>query len=942
MKAKRLFSLLLAGGLVASLASCKEKDVRNTIVPYGSLDTSATIATSNKDFSLSFNDYYNSLRYSGYELVTSQIKKIFYADEAKAISNLIKSTSFADLSNEDKLTLSYTDEAIDEARYNDLKIDYCDEFSNYFINAIFATTSVEALKTMEQEKIDSSITKYIETLNRQGLSLTKDQIKYSFIEKHAEFDDKIALDLTLIPQNVLDLILYEKAENLYSQKELYKIADLEYLNEGTEDEKKNSNYVFKDSSIEYSYNNSYKTFGKYQAVIITYNSRKEAYDAIDALGYEITDENKAQAYLDLYNNYFAYEPKTSLEDEEFTYTVSLRKDDLSKISSSVSTLITETLENDGDYLFEPRNLDNKYVMAYRIKTEYDLTGTSEQKEFDDLEDNDPIITQIKNGIIKANYNGYKNTAYQELLEDSTLEIYDPYFEYKFNYANSDYYDLISADNANINKNLIFKLNDTEFTVEEFYDLATAKYAASIISKHFQLEYANLYADEFVEEDTKEENKDTLDAAIKVFENNENTTYPAAIGLETYLLATYGYDNKDSVLKYSFTASSALSAYKSKVLFDEWATDDHNISEDAVRILDQILSVGNDKYSEIFNIDLDHLLINVDFDFDGSPDDPEVFLTKHEDLRAEFEADVEKLAQALYTEAIHEDYADNSLFERLKYIITQYNKGAKLRSMDKTWDQIKKESKFHFLLTTEQLASNGDITQDSVSNFVEPFADYVKELYKKAVDTKDLSINEHGNFFTVNNGLLTKAEDASSIEINADNSSLCKTVFGYHLLILNEYDEPSSLEVNEDNDTNGYQNNIEVLISTGEDADDDSDNIYVKVSSYNDSKTTANIEQLFIYYVQSKTGATSSLDSSVSSNLSYMFTKAIDAYSSSNFQTVLLLDLLNITSTNETINNVLEAERNYYANQVTGYDSESEFASWVSKDSTIDWSRPNQK
>ncbi len=942
MKAKRLFSLLLAGGLLLSLGSCKEKEERNTIVPYGSLDTNATIATSNKDFSLSFNDYYNSLRYSGYELVTSQIKKTFYADEASAILNLIKSASYADLSSADKLTLSYTDQEIDEDRYNDLKIDYSDEFSNYFINAIFSTTSVETLKTMEQKKIDESITKYIESLARQGITLTKEQIKYSFIENNSEFDDKISLDLTLLPESVLNLVLFEKAENLYAQKELYKVAHLEYLNEGTDEEEKNNNYIFKDSSIEYSYNNSYKTFGKYQAVIITYNSRKEAYDAINALGYEITDENKDQAYLDLYNNYFAYEPKTSLEDEKFTYTVSLRKDDLSQISSSVSTLITETLENDGEYLFEPRNLDNKYVMAYRIKTEYDLTGTSEQKDYEDLDENDSILTKVKNGLIKANYNGYKTVAYNKLLEDSTLEIYDPYFEYKFNYSYSDYYDLISTDNANINKNLIFKLNDTKFTVEEFYDLATAKYAASIITKYFQLEYANLYADEYVDEDTKESNKDTLETAIKAFENNENATYPAVIGLENYLLASYGYDNKDSVLKYHYNATSALSTYKSKVLFDEWATDSHTISEDATRILDQILAAGNDKYNEIFSIDLDHLLINVDFDFDGSPDDPEVFLKKHEDLRAEFEGDVAKLAQALYTEAIHEDYADNTLHERLKYIITQYNKGAKLRSMDKTWDEIKNESKFHFLLTTEQLASNGDITQDSVSNFVEPFADYVKELYKKAVATKDLSINENGNFFTISDGLLDKAENAASIVINEDNSSLCKTVFGYHLLILNEYDEPSSLEVNEDNDTNGYQNNIEVLISTGEDADDDSDNIYVKVSSYNDSKTTANIEQLFIYYVQSKTGATSSLDSNVSSNLSYMFTEAIDKYSSANFQTVLLLDLLNITSTNETITKVLDAERNYYANQVTGYDAESEFASWVSKDSTIDWSRPNQK
>lgn len=942
MKSKRLFSLLLTGGLLLSLASCKETEERNTIVPYGSLDTNATIATSNKEFSLGFNDYYNKLRTSGYDIVNEQIKRIFYADELTAIVNLVKSSSFADLSDADKLTLSYTDTAITEERYNELKDTYIDEFTNSFMNAIFSSNNVDAMKTKTEEQIDEAKVKYIESVARMGYTITKDQIKYSFIENNSETDDKIVLDLSVFPTKLLETVAYTKAENLYTEKELYKIADLEYLNEGTEDEEKNSHYLFKDSSIENAYNSSYKTFGEYQAVIITYDSRKEAYKALDSLGYEITDENKDQAYLDLYNNYYSYDQKASLEDEEFTYTVSLKKDDLSLISNSVSTLITETLENDGDYLYEPRNLNNKYVMAYRINTTYEMTGSSEQKDFADIEENDPIIDEIKNSLVKANYSSYLTKSFNKLLENADIEIYDPFFEYKFNYSYSDYYDLISLDNANIGKNLILKVNDVEFTVEDFYALATAKYGASIITNHFQLEYAYLYADDFVDSDTIETNKNTLNDAIKAFEKNENATYPASIGLDNFLLSSYGYDTKDKVLKYYYTATSALGSYKGKVLFDEWATEDHNISTDAQRILSPILKAGNKKYSEIFNINLDHILINVDFDFDGSPDDPELFLKNHEDLRDEFETDVEKLAQAIYLEALCEDYSDNKLFERLQFIVSQYNKGAKLRSADKTWDDIKDESKFHFLLTAEQLASSGDITQDSVTSFVEPFADYVREMYAKAVDTENISINENGDFFTVNSGILADADDASSIVINEENSGLCKTTFGYHLLVINSYTEPSSLVINEDNDTNGYQNSIEVLISTGEDSDDDSDNIYVTVSAYNDEEDYANLEQLFIYYVQNKTATTSSLDSKIVSNLSVMFSEAINTYSSSDFQTVLLLDLLNITSSDENINNAIAIEREYYANQVTDYDSESEYASWVSKDTTIDWSRPNQK
>ena len=258
--------------------------------------------------------------------------------------------------------------------------------------------------------------------------------------------------------------------------------------------------------------------------------------------------------------------------------------------------------------------------------------------------------------------------------------------------------------------------------------------------------------------------------------------------------------------------------------------------------------------------------------------------------------------------------------------------------DKSIPSIMKHFKtnFNFLLTVEQLASSSDITQDSVSNFVVPFADYIKEMYKKAdqtlADADDLSDN--GNFFTPTDGILSTAADASKIT----KDTLCKTVYGYHFIVLNDFSGPETLKFTKDNDPNGYQEELQILIS--EDEDNEENNIYVTLDSYNTNATEASLNQLFIYYVQSKTGADSSLDSSISGLLSTLFNDAISMYSSSNFQTMVLLDLLDITSNNEQISNLVSTERNYYANLVISYKSDSEFIDWISPD--MDWNRPNQK
>lgn len=924
---KRFLLVALTLFLGLTITSCKQASTRNTTVPYGSLDLNAVVAQSSKDITLTNDTFYSRLRAKGYDIFTEEIKRTIYEAEINAITKLVHSSSLGDLTSEEKKVLSYEDTEIDGVRYDELKDIFVSELSSSLLTSIFSSTDAYTINSKTDKEKQTSIAKYVESMQRQGYTITADNISYSDTDEDGTMD----IDLEKIPSDILASLILTKAEDFYAQKELYKIADKEYLNEGTDDEEKNDNYLFKESSIISSYDSSYKTFGTYKAIIITFNSRREAMETMKVLGNtEITSENVLDSYLKLYNKYYSCYGTQTEDSDLFSYEVSVDKNELDDISSSVNTLITETLDN-GEFLTEPRNLDDKYVLAYRISTNY----VYEEKEFDELDEatRTEVERMIKNNLVKANSSSYITTAFKAALDNSSLEIYDPLFEYKFRNSYTDNYDLIDKDNENIGKNLIFKLNNTEFTVESFYDKASSRFGAGIVTEYFQQEYTLKYLDDFVTEETTKTNKETLEKAIKSFEKNENSTYPKEIGLQTYLLNAYGYETKDDVLKYYYQASSCMSSYKAKVLFDEWATDEHTISDEAKKVLERILAVGNNSYESLFSINVDHILINIDYDADGNADDPDKFISEHPEIKERFEAAVENLAQAIYREATYADYKDNSLYDTLAYIVNQYNKGAALLS-DPTdsWDNYKTE--FNFLLRAEQLASSSDITQDSVSSFVTPFADYIKDMYTKATED-EVKLDDNGNFFTVQDGKLTEAADGSKIT----TETLCKTVYGYHLIVLNDYDGPDSLKFTKDeNDSNGYQEAIQVLIS--EDEDDETNNVYVTLSSYNESSTSANLNQLFIYYVQSKNGDSSSLDSNIESLLSTLFTDPIEKYSSSNFQTMVLLDIINITSSDEKITRLVEAERGYYANLVIDYDSESEYISWISKD--MDWTRPNQK
>ncbi|MDE5545865.1 MAG: hypothetical protein K2I88_00215, partial [Anaeroplasmataceae bacterium] len=664
----------------------------------------------------------------------------------------------------------------------------------------------------------------------------------------------------------------------------------------------------------------------------------------------------------LYNTYYNYRTPlnvqnpfgNSTEDSKTVFVVNKDKNELSEMSSAISNLVTTTLNEDGSYIKQPFNQNNKYVMIYRGSTEFELNKTynitpyNEQIEWNDLKEHqvafDEIKEDVRDNLIENKVSSYSSTLLEKRLKNAEIEIYDPYIEYQFKNSYSDEYELIKP--AKFNNNLIFKLtytdpdtkvaSTTEYSVDEFYNEQFRQSALSIVVEYFQLEYVYKFKNILLEDDQISDIEEELNKAISSFNKNENAAYPSSVGLETYLLGSFGYTNKEDVLKYNKLASNALlNKYLSQSVFDEWAEkledgtypDSHTVDTTKLNILKNILDAGNKNYSNLFSINIDHILIFIDDDGDGSPDDPKDFLKNFSDAqKEEFNQALLALANAIYDEANCEVLTkSNSILDILKYVVGAYNRNEKLFSHpDQTWENYKK---YNFLLTAESLSSSGDTTQSNVGNYVEEFGTYVKELYKKAVEN-DLKIEDKKSTF-----YFTESLDKNPSKFE----DLCATQFGYHMIVVNSYTKPSTTKSLASSDQYGYYKNIEILLNEKDTGTTD-DNIFVTISDvYNDSEDTATMNQLFVYYVQKQKSATSSLDSSLRQVLSSMFDDAISRYTSSSFQNFLLFKDLNIVSDTATLTQQLANYEAYLKRVSQDYKTDDDFDSWYS--TSLDWSRP---
>ena len=425
MKLKRILGLAsLAAASALVLASCGDDDSSsiNSSVPYGTLDLDATVATAlNGELKLNNKTYYNKLRASGASIVTNKIKKAIFSKELDLVKKILVTSSQSGLTEDEKNMLIPTKNneklfsldghelSLDSSvsNYEYIRNQLIKAFNSALSNAIYSISSYESLEDYEANEIQTKINKFITEKARIGQTYTASDLTYQEPTDDSDvpvFDH--LLDGTF--DDLLEDTYIVQAQYIAAQNALYQIADEEYIHSYTDsddDKSKNTQFYIYDQDEDYLkdiYESTYQTYGTYHAIIIQFDSLKIASSYTDGLTFSNTDtlDDVKAKYLALYNNYYKYKPEASCDADAFTFVVNSEKNDLNDISSSISTLVKDTLEENPDdiskqYLAEARNIDNKYVMALKFDTSYDVNGSSEETEWDDLSDDLKETYKIK-------------------------------------------------------------------------------------------------------------------------------------------------------------------------------------------------------------------------------------------------------------------------------------------------------------------------------------------------------------------------------------------------------------------------------------------------------------------------------------------------------------------------------------------------------------------
>lgn len=995
---KRIISLLGVVAIAATLSSCDAN--RNTKTPTGNLDLSfgyASLAV-NSDINVSVNEMYNQFRANGYSTVLNKIKNSlldnliasnnigydnFKDDCDKYLLNAIYSVStvedYLDLDEDDKnialnkyIDNQLTSNGIDLSNYKAQLMPTYDESRDDLVYSWGNITEIWDIYKYTLAKIEYAKANLEEIRDKEYLY----DVDGNKVENNYFLPKNVGVDASDTITNSRKSV-YSSIQNLTTTKDIL------------------------DGRNPYKRDEDAQTIN--QAIVIKFASKAQAdkYIALTEkkLGYALTkdgitkDEVK-DFYVTLFNSYYKTKHIDSVEAlDECEYTSFYSNDETNEMTdelgSTAVTFMTENLvdedsvdENNNCYLTEPFNIsgDNTYYMCYR-------TYIYEGKDWDDLSDDEKkiLIDNYIDDKIIDNWatESYGNTLIEAILSNTgytkeanskrdvlDLKIYDPVYENQYYNSYSDSYDLISK--SAFDNNLVFTLSFTdntlnklttksqiEYTVSDSYDELNAIYGVSKATSLLATKYLTktILLDK-VDSDTVSGYRDGLKAAIKSFKKNE-TSYSKKMGLNNYLVLQYGFDNQDDVINYNLMGSDLVSAFNSYYgtfwKDGEYVTGEDKKESAAIKyqigenllafndvngLMNTFKKYADKKYDDYYSLDISHMLISVDYDHDGTNDDPkEFYAALSEPDKATFRKDILTLADAIVKESAV--IKTTTKVEALQFIAKTFNNpgyGYVLQCEEYkgyTWSQF--TNNFEFSLRAEDLNT---IDYTNGSNYVEEFTDAVIDLYNKVgKDDAYKDVKEHLSDYGYWNyepykykdsnkkQVTVSATENNKVDVNAsDLSQLTETTYGWHMLYAYDITSQTSCKFTKSNDSNlassvtnsdgkkiyytddgvyaeftedtkpasgasalpsiktwQYQD----IIVYKNDVDTTSDDNVVYATGYSDDDY-ANEEQLFIYFMEmTNNGSVTSMRSTTTTAVKNVFSDVMSRYSNSTFQTYRL-------------------------------------------------------
>lgn len=493
------------------------------------------------------------------------------------------------------------------------------------------------------------------------------------------------------------------------------------------------------------------------------------------------------AYLNMYNDYeyaawdLGYETLVKGVYENLLYKYS----DISSTRSNFATQVFSTLTYDesatGSYLAQPTSISGSehvtpYYLIMKLGSSTITEDPSEEK-----------LAELKEEKIKEylETSGVVTTALAELRKEAGLVLYDEYFGYEYkniisNNSSSntygpsdtkDYYKVKSykakilaqtTKEVSVNGNKVAKMT---ITADDLYDFSMSQSASSFISTT-ALNKVLLTMEDFAKIHGKSTNYLTSKnwKMVEYAEATQNYNYYYEYYASLY--KQYGYDYYDSINQFLYEYGSRN--FDDMVLSFERGTMRNvfiynalvgdlfaNTSDQYLTTLSSYATTATDptgnstdkylfnseKFTDLFDkyfsINVDHVLISVDFDEDGSPDDYNKFLETFDETTGE-SSFLRKADQTTLTKADWDQLIKKLESKLYDFIDQDENWGkSNVSDLDKFVDEYLESSivdgdykEFKKVGITVKYESLGEVTPSNKTNYVKEFQDGIDEVYEK--------------------------------------------------------------------------------------------------------------------------------------------------------------------------------------------------------------------
>ena len=440
----------------------------------------------------------------------------------------------------------------------------------------------------------------------------------------------------------------------------------------------------------------------------------------------LTDSEIIEYYLKMYNVVYGdYKDEIDdqstlaelLEVEDFQY----EKKDLEQVSALMSKFVFDSLgayqkteENQSFYTYAPIGYYQSSQLYYFMLLNLDKDVKVDLSEFDGdqaalealigEETYDEIVDlKIKESVTST----FTNNRMVELRSENGFVIYDYFLGLDYTLASSNY-----DSNETGHPTIVASYGEEEITADEFlkfcldinapiYTLYVAQ-ANSAYETHFE----DLYCveGETCVYDVYENDSDLMVQhradALAAKSEFESGYYSAYYTYEEYIYLAYGAKSEAELLL-KYYVNSALKPYQ---IFDEIIKNDYDL-------VDKMIEIMQPYYDNYFSLNADHLLIYIDRDQNGLPDDYIEYYSNLEDSTI-FDQKISDFETQIMA---YLDVSDNSI-----YTFEQtYNKAQR---DDATWGEF---INYGFYVKAEKL---GEITyKDTIESYDPLFVDGLLDI-----------------------------------------------------------------------------------------------------------------------------------------------------------------------------------------------------------------------